>query len=44
MYILMGFIKNGKDVHRIYFRFIEIISSSAYLFHQHFEELVLILA
>jgi len=40
IYILLGYLKKGKEVNKIYFRFVDIISSSAFLFHSNIGELL----
>lgn len=43
LYILMTFLKKGKDINKIYFGFIRIISSSKFIFKEKFEELIFLL-
>jgi hypothetical protein len=43
LYVLMTFLKKGKDIDKIYFGFIRIISSSAFIFKEKYEELILLL-
>lgn len=43
LYILMTYLKKGKDINKIYFGFIRIISSSSFIFKEKFEELVILL-